>query len=124
MFDLNTLAFAAAVSALGFTLSMSMLRQLLPTDDSLRHWRSSAALILVGMVLQTQRGKWPDELTWLLANTLVMAGGVCFWQGSAVLAERKLPDNTVFGLMVASAAANLALHLWLQRTTHASLHCR
>jgi signal transduction histidine kinase/CheY-like chemotaxis protein len=109
---LNTLAVAATVAALGFTLSMSMLRQLLPMDHSLRHWRSAAVLILVGMVLHTQRGKWPEELTWLLANTLVMAGGVFFWQGSATLADRRLANAMVLGLIVVSTTTNLALHLW------------
>lgn len=112
MFDLATLAVAATVSALGFTLSMSMLRQLLPTDNSLPLWRGSAALILVGMVMQTQRGKWPDEATWLLANTLVMTGGVFFWQASAALADRRLPNATVLGLIGVITATNVALHLW------------
>jgi hypothetical protein len=112
MLDLNTLAVAAAVAALGFALSMTMLRQLLPTDNSLLHWRASAVLLLAGMVLQTQRDKWPDEVTWLLANTLIMSGSVFVWQGSAALADHKLSNATVLSLIAVSAATNLALHLW------------
>jgi hypothetical protein len=63
-----TLAIAATVAASGFALSMNLLRYLVPLDDSLRHWSTSSLLTVLGMLLQSQRGEWPDELTWVVAD--------------------------------------------------------
>jgi signal transduction histidine kinase len=112
MIDSFTLAIAATVSALGFALSMNMLRYLVPHEKSLRYWSTSSLLTVAGFLLQSQRGTWPDALTWLLANTLVMTAGACFWQGTALLAEKPLPRWSVLAMAVASATANLAVHLW------------
>lgn len=112
MLDPFTLAIAATLSALGFALSMNMLRYLIPHEVSLRYWSTSSLLTVTGFLLQSQRGVWPDDLTWLVANTLVMAAGACFWQGTALLAERPLPPWTVSALAGLSAAANTAIHIW------------
>lgn len=76
MLDSFTLAIAATVAALGFCLSMHMLRYLIPQEQSLRYWSMSSLLTVLGLLLQSQRNAWPDELTWLIANTLVMTAGV------------------------------------------------
>jgi len=117
MLDSFTLAIAATVSALGFALSMNMLRYLLPHEASMRYWSTSSLLMVTGLLLQSQRGAWPDELTWLLANTLVMSAGACFWQGTAQLADRPLHPRTVPGLVAFSAVANIAIHLWWTEDT-------
>ncbi|HRK38791.1 MAG TPA: ATP-binding protein [Burkholderiaceae bacterium] len=117
MLDSFTLAIAATVSALGFALSMNMLRYLIPHEVSMRYWSTSSLLMVTGLLLQSQRGAWPDELTWLLANTLVMSAGACFWQGTAHLADRPLHPRAVPGLVAFSAVANIAIHLWWPEDT-------
>lgn len=111
MYDPLTLSFAATVSALAFALSMNLLRYLLPHEAALKHWSTAALLFVVGLLLQAQRGHWPDEATWLLANTLIMIAGAHSWQGSASLAERPLPHWFVSAAAVGSGVVNLAIHL-------------
>jgi signal transduction histidine kinase/CheY-like chemotaxis protein len=111
MLDSFTLAIAATVAALGFSLSMHMLRYLIPQEQSLRYWSMSSLLTVLGLLLQSQRDAWPDELTWLIANTLVMTAGVLLWQGSAMLGGHPLPTWTVPAVATSSGAVNLVVHI-------------
>lgn len=112
MFDPHTLVFATLVCALSFTLAMFMLHHLVPQERALRHWGISSVLFVLALGLQTQRGHWPDALTWVVANTLMVTGAALSWSGNLMLAGRPVWRWLVVAVAGGSGALNLALHLW------------
>ncbi len=112
MLDLHTLVFATLVCAVSFALAMFLLKRVVPDEEALAHWGLSSVLFVVALGLLSQRGQWPDALTWVLANTLLVAGASLSWKGNLLLAERLAWRWLVPTVAGVSGALNLALHLW------------
>ena len=112
MLDLHTLVFATLVCALSYTVAMFLMQRLLPDEKALSYRGVSSVLFVLALGLQTQRGQWPDALTWMLANTLLVTGAALSWAGNLMLAERPVWRGLVPTVVGISGALNLALHLW------------
>lgn len=112
MFHLPTLIFATAVCSLGFTVAMLMLRRLVPQETALTHWAGSSLLFLMALGLHTQRGHWPDELTWLLSNTLLVVGTALGWSGARALQGMGAWPRLLPWVVGTFGVLNMAMHLW------------
>lgn len=97
MLDLRTLSVATLACAVGFMITMWLMRRLVPRDTSLRHWSHAATALCAGVLLQALRGQAPEVLTIVTGNALIALGAMWCWTGAAALAERHVNPQWAWG---------------------------